>query len=78
MYSLCLECFLYILLLSFQALLFLQKLVNSFGTPSIEGFSAMNRIENLLHIPSLCFSQAISSFAGQNIRKPVCHERPLP
>lgn len=47
--------------------LFLQKLVNSFGTPSIEGFSAMNRTENLLHIPSLCFSQAISSFAGQNI-----------
>lgn len=53
--------------------LFLQKLVNTFGTPSIEGFSAMNRTENLLHIPSLCFSQAISSFVGQNIgaKKPA-------
>jgi len=47
--------------------LFLQKLVNSFGTASIEGFSAMNRLENLLHIPSICFGQAISSFVGQNI-----------
>ena len=45
----------------------LQRLINSFGTPSIEGYSAMLKIEQLAHIPSQSFNVAISSFAGQNI-----------
>ena len=47
----------------------LQRLINSFGTPSIEGYSAMLKIEQLAHIPSQSFNVAISSFAGQNIGK---------
>lgn len=47
--------------------LLLQRLVNSFGPASIEGFTAMNKTEGLLHIPSLCFSTALSSFTGQNL-----------
>jgi len=45
----------------------LQRLVNSFDTPSIEGYAAMQRIEQLAHIPSNSFNVAISSFTGQNI-----------
>ena len=45
----------------------LQRLVNSFGTPSIEGYAAMQRIENLAHIPSNSLNAAIASFTGQNI-----------
>lgn len=45
----------------------LQRLINSFGAPSIEGYSAMLKIEQLAHIPSQSFNVAISSFAGQNI-----------
>lgn len=45
----------------------LQRLINSFGTPSIEGYSAMLKIEQLAHIPSNSFNVAISSFTGQNI-----------
>lgn len=45
----------------------LQRLVNSFGTPSIEGYAAMQRIEQLAHIPSNSFHVAVSSFVGQNI-----------
>lgn len=45
----------------------LQRLVNSFGDPSIEGYAAMQRIEQFAHIPSNSFHAAISSFTGQNI-----------
>lgn len=45
----------------------LQRLINSFGTPSIEGYAAMLKVEQLAHIPSQSFNVAISSFAGQNI-----------
>ncbi len=45
----------------------LQRLVNSFQTPSIEGYAAMQRIEQVAHIPSNSFNVAISSFTGQNI-----------
>lgn len=47
--------------------LVLQRLVNSFQTPSIEGYAAMQRIEQMAHIPSDSFNVAISSFTGQNI-----------
>jgi putative MATE family efflux protein len=45
----------------------MQRLVNSFGPASIEGYAAMGRIENLAHIPSDSFNAAISAFVGQNI-----------
>ena len=46
---------------------FLQRLVNSFGAPSIEGYASMTRIEALAHIPSNSFNSAVSAFTGQNI-----------
>lgn len=45
----------------------MQRLVNSFGPPSIEGYAAMQRVELLAHIPSQSFNAAISAFAGQNV-----------
>lgn len=45
----------------------LQRLVNSFGEPSIEGFIAMQRVESLIHIPSNAFNTSISAYAGQNM-----------
>lgn len=45
----------------------LQRLINSFGTASIEGYSAMTKIEQLAHIPAQSLNIAISGFAGQNI-----------
>lgn len=45
----------------------MQRLVNSFGVHSIEGYVSMIRIEDLAHIPSKSFSTAISAFTGQNI-----------
>ncbi len=45
----------------------LQRLINSFGSASIEGYAAMLKVEQLAHIPSQSFNIAISSFAGQNI-----------
>ena len=45
----------------------LQRLVNSFGPASIEGYVAMNKTEQLLHIPSNAFNSAMSSFTGHNI-----------
>lgn len=45
----------------------LQRLINTFGPASIEGYSAMGKIENFSHIPSQSFNAAIAAFAGQNI-----------
>lgn len=45
----------------------MQRLVNSFGVHSIEGYVSMMRIEDLAHIPSRSFNTAISAFTGQNI-----------
>jgi putative MATE family efflux protein len=47
--------------------LILQRLVNSFGPASIEGFTAMRNTEQVAYIPSNAFNAAIASFAGQNI-----------
>lgn len=47
--------------------LVLQRLVNSFGENSIEGYAAMQKIEQISHIPSISLNVAISSFVGQNI-----------
>ncbi len=45
----------------------LQRLVNSFGPASIEGYFVLSRVEQILHIPSNSFNIALSSFTGQNI-----------
>ena len=45
----------------------LQKLINSFGPASIEGFVAMNKSEQLLHLPSNAFNVALSNFTGHSI-----------
>lgn len=45
----------------------LQRLVNSFGTASIEGYAAMQKVESLIHIPGGAFSTALAGFVGQNI-----------
>lgn len=47
--------------------LVLQRMVNSFGPASIEGFAAMGKTEELMHIPVNCMSAALSAFVGQNI-----------
>lgn len=47
--------------------LLLQRLVNSFGDYSIEGYTAMQKIEQIAHIPSTSLNVTISSFVGQNI-----------
>lgn len=47
--------------------LLLQRLVNSFGSASIEGFAAMGKTEELMHIPVVCMSTALASFVGQNM-----------
>lgn len=45
----------------------MQRFVNSFGPPSIEGYAAMGKLEELAHIPSNSFKTAVSSFVGQNV-----------
>lgn len=45
----------------------LQRLINSFGPASIEGFAAMTKAEQLMFIPSNSFNVAISNFTGHNI-----------
>ena len=45
----------------------LQRLINSFGPASIEGFTAMVKAEQLMFIPSNGFNVAMSNFTGHNI-----------
>ncbi|MCI8513918.1 MAG: MATE family efflux transporter [Lachnospiraceae bacterium] len=47
--------------------LFLQRLVNSFGSASIEGFAAVSKAEDIAWIPMTCFGGAVSAFTGQNM-----------
>ncbi len=47
--------------------LFLQRMVNSFGPASIEGFATMDKTECFIHIPALSVASAIASFVGQNM-----------
>lgn len=47
--------------------LLLQRMVNSFGPASIEGFATMGKTEELMHIPIICISTALASFVGQNM-----------
>jgi len=45
----------------------LMGIVNKFGTNVIAGFSVASRIDALAMIPAMSFSQALSTFVGQNI-----------
>ncbi|MBW6500845.1 MAG: MATE family efflux transporter [Bacteroidales bacterium] len=45
----------------------LMGIVNTFGTDVIAGFSVASRIDALAIIPAMTFSQALSTFTGQNI-----------
>lgn len=45
----------------------LLGIVNTFGTDVIAGFSVASRLDALAIVPSMSFSQAISTFVGQNI-----------
>lgn len=42
-------------------------IVNKFGTNVIAGFSVASRLDALATIPAMSFSQALSTFVGQNI-----------
>lgn len=45
----------------------LMGFVNTFGTNVIAGFSVASRLDALATIPAMSFSQALSTFVGQNI-----------
>ena len=45
----------------------LQRLVNSFGAASIEGFAAEQKVESFIHIIPGALNSAMASFTGQNI-----------
>jgi len=45
----------------------LMSIVNTFGTDVIAGFSVASRLDALAIVPAMSFSQAISTFVGQNI-----------
>ena len=45
----------------------LMGIVNTFGTNVIAGYSVASRLDALATIPAMSFSQALSTFVGQNI-----------
>ncbi len=45
----------------------LMGIVNKFGTNVIAGYSVASRLDSLALIPAMSFSQALSTFVGQNI-----------
>ena len=45
----------------------LMGIVNGFGTNVVAGYTAAGRLDSLAVIPSMVFSFALSTFAGQNI-----------
>ncbi len=45
----------------------LLGIVNTFGTDVIAGFSVASRLDMLAVVPAMSFSQALSTFVGQNI-----------
>jgi len=45
----------------------LMDIVNKFGTNVIAGYSVASRLDSLALIPAMSFSQALSTFVGQNI-----------
>ena len=47
--------------------LVLMGIVNTFGTNVIAGYSVASRLDFLAMVPAMSFSQALSTFVGQNI-----------
>ena len=45
----------------------LMGIVNKYGTNVIAGYSVASRLDSLAMIPAMSFSQALSTFVGQNI-----------
>lgn len=45
----------------------LMGIVNTFGTNVIAGYSVASRLDSLALVPAMSFSQALSTFVGQNI-----------
>ncbi|MBR3166487.1 MAG: MATE family efflux transporter [Lachnospiraceae bacterium] len=45
----------------------LQRLVNTFGAASIEGYAAMQKVESFIHIIPSSLNTAMANFTGQNI-----------
>lgn len=45
----------------------LMGIVNTFGTDVIAGYSVASRLDMLALVPAMSFSQALSTFVGQNI-----------
>ena len=41
--------------------------MNSFGPASIQGYAAMQKVEQIAYIPANAFNMAMGSFVGQNI-----------
>ncbi len=48
-------------------ILLLQKLINSYGSSFMAGFSAANKIDSFIFLPVISFSSALITFTGQNI-----------
>ena len=51
---------------------FVQRLINSFGSATMAAFTAGNRVENYLFVPAVGFNNGMATFAAQNTgaRKP--------
>jgi putative MATE family efflux protein len=47
--------------------LVLMGIVNKFGTDVIAGYSVASRLDSIAMVPAMSFSQALSTFVGQNI-----------
>ncbi len=47
--------------------LFMQRLVNSFGSVMLEGYTAGYRVESFVTLPVISFNVGLATFTGQNI-----------
>lgn len=47
--------------------IFVQGLINSFGTVHIAAYTATQKLEGLAHLPMECFAMSLAVFVGQNI-----------
>lgn len=47
--------------------LFMQRLINSFGAVTLEGYTAGYRVESFVTLPVVSFNVGLATFTGQNI-----------
>lgn len=47
--------------------LFMQRLINSFGSVTLEGYTAGYRVESFVSLPVISFNVGLATFTGQNI-----------